>query len=39
MAMEIKLTIILNKDKSVTVIDNGRGIPTGIHPIKKEIWS
>ena len=27
--------IILNKDKSVTVIDNGRGIPTGVHPVKK----
>ncbi|WP_297417161.1 DNA topoisomerase IV subunit B [Clostridium sp.] len=31
-----KVTIILNEDKSVTVIDNGRGIPTGIHPIKKK---
>ncbi|MFA9398267.1 MAG: type IIA DNA topoisomerase subunit B [Clostridiaceae bacterium] len=30
-----KATIILNKDKSVTIKDNGRGIPTGIHPIKK----
>ncbi|SKA72777.1 DNA topoisomerase IV subunit B [Clostridium sp. USBA 49] len=31
-----KVTIILNKDKSITVIDNGRGIPTGIHPVKKK---
>ena len=28
--------IILNKDKSVTIVDNGRGIPTGMHPIKNK---
>ena len=31
-----KATIIINRDKSITIIDNGRGIPTGIHPVKKK---
>src|SRR3712207_3380432 len=31
-----KVVLILNKDKSVTIMDNGRGIPTGIHPVKKK---
>lgn len=31
-----KATVILNKDKTITILDNGRGIPTGIHPVKKK---
>ncbi len=30
-----QIDIILNKDGSVTVIDNGRGIPVDIHPVYK----
>ncbi len=30
-----KITLSINKDGSITVEDNGRGIPTGMHPTEK----
>ncbi|RKY97364.1 MAG: DNA topoisomerase IV subunit B, partial [Ignavibacteriae bacterium] len=30
-----KVSITINKDESITIIDNGRGIPVDKHPVEK----
>ena len=30
-----KITVLINKDDTITVTDNGRGIPVDIHPVQK----
>ncbi len=31
-----KIDVFINEDESITVVDNGRGIPVDIHPVEKK---